>query len=64
MTVIGSTEISLHAYETRVRFALFPQLAREPDDALVEQGEPTMETSITTPAGAPTSSQRAIAGQS
>lgn len=32
MTIIGSTEISLHAYETRVRYALFPQLAGDPDD--------------------------------
>lgn len=30
--IIGSTEISLHAYETRVRYALFPQLAGDPDD--------------------------------
>lgn len=29
MTIIGSTEISLHAYETRVRPCLFPELVAE-----------------------------------
>lgn len=44
MTIAGSTEISLHAYETRLRFALFPQLAEmpdEPDDALLASATST-----------------------
>jgi len=48
MTIAGSTEISLHTYETRLRFALFPQLAGmpdEPDDALLRHGRPPMTPS-------------------
>jgi len=45
MTIAGSSEISLHVYETRLRYVLFPELAGEPDDALLRHREPPMTPS-------------------